>query len=1277
MTSSKVLGEITKVLQSNEEIPLDQSFMIDIIGVKAPTGSGKSLKVLDYSKDTHIKKSIITIRNKDNLCCGRALAVGKAIADNHPKVKQFKTSGSIQKKVAVELFRKANILPGPCGLREISKFQGALPGYQIIVIDFHARNASIYEGPRGEKKIVLYKNGDHYNVINPKKLPAFHGKRFFCKKCKSFYSNYSSHPCENPCHTCLRKECLLVSEEKRTCSDCFKICRSAACFNHHKKSRKSKGVDLPSKCDSSFKCQTCLATVERKRQDEHRCGEYVCHVCKEFVLSGHLCYMQVESAKEANDKLIFYDFETDFSSGEHVVNFAVAQYGDGTEFVFKGYDALHEFCEFLFSMKHKGFTAIAHNAKGFDAVLIQRWLIQNRPTADMHVIHSGQKIMQLTLNDYKIRLVDSLNFLQMPLSKFPETFGLDLSTHSKGDFPFKFNTFENQTYIGPMPAIHFYDPDTKKDKTNRDKFIAWHKKLVEEKYVFDFQKEMYKYCAQDVSILRLCCLDFRKTFLSETGVDPFCYCTIAASVMAVYRSKYLKEKTIGVIPKNLYRNGKKPYSKSSIEWLEFISVQTKTKIQHADHGGERVISDVDLGKTYHVDGFCEQTNTVYEFYGCVYHGCPLCFDGANDHPFHSERKMCDVYEATIEREKRLQALGFTVKSIWEHDYRTLRETDEMKLFLDTFDIVTDLDPRDSFFGGRVGGYKLFREAKADEKIEYVDFTSLYPFVNKTKKYPTGHPTIIRENFQAISNYFGLIKCKVLAPANLYHPVLPVRAKGKLFFPLCKQCVMDNSSDCRHFEEERSFWGTFTTIEVIKAIEKGYKVLEIREVWHFEKTSSDLFSEYVNYFLRLKQESSGFPDWVETREDQAKYIDEYCRHEGILLREDKIVENPGLRAFAKLCLNSLWGRFAMRTDRVMTEFITDPLQFYKRINGADTEMHDLCLLNDDLVEVVFKRKLEYAEESKVTNLFIGIFTTAWARLELYNLIDLLGDSVLYVDTDSCVYVSKPGAPKPAIGDFLGDLTNEITPKNGQGAYITQFLCGGPKNYAYKVNNGKTHCKIRGFTLNYKNSLVLNFDSLKDIISKYVNEPLRKTKKTRKNKSNANSVSIVNECKISREKWTRRIVSKREVKKYQVVFDKRIILGKGEDTIPYGFNWFPSTNETVLPTSIIAVPESLLYTLIHPSETVGQQSTGMNLMAHDEPMVNVEDDDEVMSDDDEMMGDGGEMMDTNERDIDLMETDNESDNDFESEQDSDIEFMNNEYLSEEEEGLSFYRRLDNNF
>ena len=376
--------------------------------------------------------------------------------------------------------------------------------------------------------------------------------------------------------------------------------------------------------------------------------------------------------------------------------------------------------------------------------------------------------------------------------------------------------------------------------------------MVKSSYIFDFQKQMYKYCSQDVTILRLRCLEFPKTFRSETGVDPFCYCTSAASVMAVYRSIYLKEKTIGIVPKNLYRDSNKPYSKSSIEWLEFIAAQTNSKISHACNGGERVVVEMELGKKYHVDGFCEETGTVYEFYGCVYHGCPLCFDQTNDHPFHNDRKLEDVYRETIEREERLRTLGFTVKTIWEHDYGKLKETDEMQLFLNTFDIITDLDPRESFFGGRVGGYKLFREAKANETIQFYDYTSLYPFVNKTKRYPVLHPTIIRKNFQPISNYFGSIKCRVLVPEKLYHPVLPVRAKGKLFFPLCKQCVVETSSECRHSGEQRSFLGTFTTIEVLKAIEKGYKVLEVHEVWHFEKTSSDLFSEYVNYFLRLKQ-----------------------------------------------------------------------------------------------------------------------------------------------------------------------------------------------------------------------------------------------------------------------------------------------------------------------------------------------------------------------------------------------------------------------------------------
>ena len=44
-------------------------------------------------------------------------------------------------------------------------------------------------------------------------------------------------------------------------------------------------------------------------------------------------------------------------------------------------------------------------------------------------------------------------------------------------------------------------------------------------------------------------------------------------------------------------------------------------IKHALNGFEKELT-IDH-KTYKVDEFCEDTNTVYKFYGCFWHGCLL------------------------------------------------------------------------------------------------------------------------------------------------------------------------------------------------------------------------------------------------------------------------------------------------------------------------------------------------------------------------------------------------------------------------------------------------------------------------------------------------------------------------------------------------------------------------------------------------------------------------------------------------------------------------------
>ena len=129
------------------------------------------------------------------------------------------------------------------------------------------------------------------------------------------------------------------------------------------------------------------------------------------------------------------------------------------------------------------------------------------------------------------------------------------------------------------------------------------------------------------------------------------------------------------------------------------------------------------------------------------------------------------------------------------------------------------------------------------------------------------------------------------------------------FPLCKTCADTlNQNPCTHTDEERAILGTWCHVELMKAIEKGYEVLEIHEVWHWEETTDKLFKEYVHTFLKLKQEASGYPKHCVTDEQKQQYIDEYYEHEGIRLDPNKIAYNPGLRWLAKLMLNSLWGTY---------------------------------------------------------------------------------------------------------------------------------------------------------------------------------------------------------------------------------------------------------------------------------------------------------------------------------------------------------------------------------
>ena len=87
----------------------------------------------------------------------------------------------------------------------------------------------------------------------------------------------------------------------------------------------------------------------------------------------------------------------------------------------------------------------------------------------------------------------------------------------------------------------------------------------------------------------------------------------------------------------------------------------------------------------------------------------------------------------------------------------------------------------------------------------------------------------------IQQYYGLIKCKVLPPRDLYHSVLPYKCNKKLLFPLCRTCaeISDNSKLCNHDrEEDREFIGTWASIELFEAMKLRYQHKDVHEIWYF-------------------------------------------------------------------------------------------------------------------------------------------------------------------------------------------------------------------------------------------------------------------------------------------------------------------------------------------------------------------------------------------------------------------------------------------------------------
>ena len=120
----------------------------------------------------------------------------------------------------------------------------------------------------------------------------------------------------------------------------------------------------------------------------------------------------------------------------------------------------------------------------------------------------------------------------------------------------------------------------------------------------------------------------------------------------------------------------------AIKWLEWEAKKRGIHIHHArcGHGGERQI----LGAR--VDGYHPESKTVFQFHGCLWHGCEKCYPEERQKPVQQKTRQGKViprldtekqpvsrktaYELTLLRTQFLRKEGYRVVEKWEHEKPT-------------------------------------------------------------------------------------------------------------------------------------------------------------------------------------------------------------------------------------------------------------------------------------------------------------------------------------------------------------------------------------------------------------------------------------------------------------------------------------------------------------------------------------------------------------------------------------------------------------------------------
>ena len=1183
-----------EVAQSNASFLITGEMLLEVNVMKAIVGSGKTAKApITNEEKLNNARSVVEVKNDDNGCAFYAITIAiKKIEIPKSDVYEWqcirRNTNKMQEIFAYELAKKCGFdLKKPIGIDDFKKIQTKL-NYQLIVVDGKNKYNRLFVGEpiRNEKIYILHRekllNKFHYDAIV--NIKGFMGQKFYCFHCHKPYSHIHQHFCNFICDSCHCYPLCVKTSVKILCEKCKKEFYGDNCYKNHLQGANNV-------CKNVKKCINCLQIYF---SGKHECDTKICKICySSYKLEKHYCFLKTINPQKLIDEdkcekiIVAYDIEsqqkeTDKNLFLHIPDLLISmttcnkcwiesetrrdnecelcgQYNR----IFFGTDCIKKFGDYIyFDLARRGqeigaqIYIFAHNAKGYDNHFILNDLYQ-RNFEETKVIMCGNKILKASVGN--VKFLDSLLMFQQPLAALPKAFGFE-NIVKKGYFPHLFHTQNQIDYNGPLPSRESFGTEFMKSKQLRD-FEEWYtienERLIRDNLTYNLKNELIKYCENDVLILLNCIQVFRKIYREVTDIDPITRCfTLASMGLEIFKAKILPDSQIGVTPIKGY-GARGCTSHIANSWLDYQSKLIDCEM----------LREINID-SYVVDGFAKEINTVYEYNGCYHHCHEHVYKNSRDVPLPQKKFQTpnQIYEYSQNKARHLRKRGFIVEEEWDCTLVKKRKLDPrldsyIEQRYEYYQLLEELggvDIRESFFGGRTNNIRFWCDVTDDisSRILYYDFRSLYPTVLKYKDFPIGHPKVINENFdEEINNYFGFIKCILDPPEQLYIPVLPLKTKKKkLIFPLCTMCAeSQNPRTCEHTIEERRLIGTWTTIELSYAIEKGYKIHKIIEVYHYIDKTKNIFSEYINLWLKFKQQSDGWPSWVKNDDDKLQYINNFEEREGVKMNIEEIEKNPGLRFIAKLFLNTLWGKLAQRPNLQQTKVCTEYKDYWEIVNDEEKVIKGELMVNDNCLLLNWEYKEVDTAKNGNTSLAIASFVTSYARIELMKKLDeieIIPGRVLYFDTDSIIFRYKDGEPKPSTDDYLGGLADEISKDYGEKAVCTKFCSLGPKVYAMEIWPENSiqpivPIKVKGITLTDKALDIIKMKSMLELAEDYVKQ---------KGKSSETNVLKIPQMQI-RPTNLQTIETKTFEKTFRAMSEKRRL--SGNDTLPFGYvDWTKS-------------------------------------------------------------------------------------------------------------------------